>query len=69
MSTSKTAIAIRINRIFVVDFMSPTSFVELEINGGDEGIRTPDLGVANAALSHLSYIPTIWLAGWLGDFV
>ena len=26
--------------------------------GGDEGDRTPDLGVANAALSHLSYIPT-----------
>lgn len=25
---------------------------------GDEGDRTPDLGVANAALSHLSYIPT-----------
>ena len=24
---------------------------------GDEGNRTPDLGVANAALSHLSYIP------------
>jgi hypothetical protein len=27
--------------------------------GGDEGARTPDLGVANAALSQLSYIPTI----------
>ena len=26
--------------------------------GGDEGIRTLDLGVANAALSQLSYIPT-----------
>jgi hypothetical protein len=26
---------------------------------GDEGDRTPDLGVANAALSHLSYIPTL----------
>ena len=26
---------------------------------GDEGARTPDLGVANAALSQLSYIPTI----------
>jgi hypothetical protein len=24
---------------------------------GDEGARTPDLGVANAALSQLSYIP------------
>jgi hypothetical protein len=28
------------------------------LTGGDEGARTPDLGVANAALSHLSYIPT-----------
>jgi hypothetical protein len=26
---------------------------------GDEGARTPDLGIANAALSQLSYIPTI----------
>ncbi len=26
--------------------------------GGDEGDRTPDLGIANAALSQLSYIPT-----------
>ena len=26
-------------------------------NGGDEGARTPDLGIANAALSQLSYIP------------
>jgi hypothetical protein len=25
---------------------------------GDEGDRTPGLGVANAALSQLSYIPT-----------
>ncbi len=24
---------------------------------GDEGDRTPDLSIANAALSHLSYIP------------
>ena len=28
---------------------------------GDEGDRTPDLGVANAALSHLSYIPTMMM--------
>ena len=27
--------------------------------GGDEGDRTPDLGIANAALSHLSYIPKL----------
>ena len=26
-------------------------------SGGDEGDRTPDLGIANAALSQLSYIP------------
>ena len=30
---------------------------ELKLFGGDEGDRTPDLGIANAALSHLSYIP------------
>ncbi len=29
------------------------------VNGGDEGNRTPDLSIANAALSQLSYIPTI----------
>ncbi len=29
------------------------------IFGGDEGDRTPDLGIANAALSQLSYIPKI----------
>ena len=29
-------------------------------DGGDEGARTPDLGIANAALSQLSYIPT-WI--------
>ena len=27
--------------------------------GGDEGARTPDLGIANAALSQLSYIPLL----------
>ena len=27
--------------------------------GGDEGDRTPGLGIANAALSQLSYIPEI----------
>jgi hypothetical protein len=29
----------------------------LSLFGGDEGDRTPGLGVANAALSQLSYIP------------
>ena len=28
-------------------------------DGGDEGDRTPGLGIANAALSQLSYIPDI----------
>ena len=31
----------------------------LERGGGDEEDRTPDLGIANAALSQLSYVPTI----------
>jgi hypothetical protein len=31
--------------------------VALHECGGDEGDRTPDLGIANAALSQLSYIP------------
>lgn len=31
-------------------------------DGGDEEDRTPDLGIANAALSQLSYVPTIvWM--------
>jgi hypothetical protein len=29
----------------------------LEIAGGAKGDRTPDLGIANAALSQLSYRP------------
>jgi hypothetical protein len=33
-------------------------FMELlEIDGGAKGDRTPDLGIANAALSQLSYRP------------
>ena len=30
----------------------------IDFLGGDEGNRTPDLSIANAALSLLSYIPT-----------
>ena len=30
-----------------------------EKSGGDEGDRTPNLRIANAALSQLSYIPTL----------
>jgi hypothetical protein len=33
------------------------SILNIVWNGGDEGDRTPGLGVANAALSQLSYIP------------
>ena len=32
----------------------------MKFNGGDGGIRTPDLHVANVALSQLSYIPTLY---------
>ncbi len=35
----------------------PTVLSRLRGNGGDEEDRTPDLGIANAALSQLSYIP------------
>ena len=31
---------------------------EVEVDGGDNGDRTHDLCIANAALSQLSYIPT-----------
>jgi hypothetical protein len=31
----------------------------LEFYGGDEEDRTPDLRIANAALSQLSYIPMV----------
>jgi hypothetical protein len=37
-------------------FCSSLDFLGLCL-GGDEGDRTPGLGVANAALSQLSYIP------------
>ena len=33
-------------------------------NGGAEGDRTPDLGIANAALSQLSYCPLSGVAGF-----
>ena len=38
------------NRLRTVGFLK---------DGGDEEDRTPDLGIANAALSQLSYVPTI----------
>ena len=33
------------------------SLLKQEWDGGDEGDRTLDLGIANAALSQLSYVP------------
>ena len=36
---------------------TPTEHVGLWIPGGDEEDRTPDLRIANAALSQLSYVP------------
>ena len=35
--------------------------------GGDEGDRTPGLGIANAALSQLSYIPMLNLHRYITD--
>ncbi len=32
---------------------------DTSVGGGDDGIRTRDLSLAKAALSHLSYIPLI----------
>jgi hypothetical protein len=37
-------------------FLTSLDYIGLSL-GGDEGDRTPDLGIANAALSQLSYIP------------
>ena len=39
-------------------FFTSLDFLGL-CSGGDEGDRTPGLGIANAALSQLSYIPII----------
>jgi hypothetical protein len=43
-------------------FCSSLDFIGLSL-GGDEGDRTPGLGVANAALSQLSYIPIFYRSG------
>lgn len=37
-----------------------------DLNGGAKGDRTPDLGIANAALSQLSYRPFLKVGGVLG---
>ncbi len=41
-------------------FFIPSDFFGWVL-GGDEGDRTPGLGVANAALSQLSYIPNFFI--------
>ena len=46
----------RKNPLFLTGFFTYLDFPGLCL-GGDEGDRTPGLGVANAALSQLSYIP------------
>ena len=44
------------NPLFLTGFCTFSDYVGLGL-GGDEGDRTPGLGVANAALSQLSHIP------------
>ena len=44
------------NPLFLTGFWTLLDCAGLD-SGGDEGDRTPGLGVANAALSQLSYIP------------
>jgi hypothetical protein len=43
-------------------FFTSLDFPGLSL-GGDEGDRTPGLGIANAALSQLSYIPILTFCG------
>ena len=38
---------------------TPTEYVGAKVVGGDEEDRTPDLRIANAALSQLSYVPKV----------
>ena len=46
------------NPLFLTGFWTLLDCLGL-CSGGDEGDRTPGLGVANAALSQLSYIPNL----------
>jgi hypothetical protein len=39
--------------------MADSTPYELAVDGGDEEDRTPDLRIANATLSQLSYVPTL----------
>jgi hypothetical protein len=49
---------IKVGAYFVFRYVLQVKTEGYNLENGDEGDRTPDLGVANAALSHLSYIPT-----------
>ena len=49
--------------LYLVNFTRLCSFPR---SGGDEGIRTPGLRRAKAALSHLSYIPKLFTFGVVG---
>ena len=58
MMNSNVFGAIEIKKALLKSLSKVDSAETLSILGGDEGIRTPDLYVANVPLSHLSYIPT-----------
>jgi hypothetical protein len=49
--------------LYLINFTRLYSFPH---SGGDEGIRTPGLRRAKAALSHLSYIPKLFTFGVVG---
>jgi hypothetical protein len=49
--------------LYLINFTRLCSFPH---SGGDEGIRTPGLRRAKAALSHLSYIPKLFTFGVVG---
>jgi hypothetical protein len=49
----------RADIISIIRFTLKNINVKHTEDGGDRGIRTPDLRIANAALSQLSYIPSL----------
>ena len=67
LSTSTRRYSVRSSVVVIVSFgavLQPTDYITTraacqEPDGGDEGIRTPDLLRAREALSRLSYIPTM----------
>ena len=54
--TEVQALKTRKNRVNT-DFFTPSASTRIHKKNGDDGIRTRDLSVANAALSQLSYVP------------